>query len=446
MNQPYAVWEVMLYAFLDSFPYMMLGLFAFRDCLRFKKRLTAMLLALVEVLFVALVTISLMTRRIPMDIVDIVLSLLYIGFTFLVIREHPGKLLFTVLVLLNLGNLCVVCGKCLEGQLFPELALQVYRYTFFLCKLPLQAILLPLSYLLIFRDIRSSGEEDDAYPTQQAAQHWKYLWVVPGVFYLIWMLNFYNSTRTVLENIMDPASSGFLLLIDACSVLIYRLIVDLANTYRSNARLQRKNQSLELQTMQYESLSQRIDDERRARHDLRHHMVVLQGICTTHDWAALEDYVAQYVESTPLDQPALYCENIAANALIAFFSQQAQKQGIRFDAQVALPESVPIGKIDLSVILGNLLENAVEACTRQRKGDRYIRVQGSIIENKLLLAVENSCDGVPRLHPSGAYRSSKRDGPGIGISSVRDVVAHYNGVCQIDARNSVFTAKVLLYI
>ena len=192
MNQPYAVWEVMLYAFLDSFPYMMLGLFAFRDCLRFNKRLTAMLLALVEVLFVALVTISLMTRRIPMDIVDIVLSLLYIGFTFLVIRDHPGKLLFTVLVLLNLGNLGVVCGKCLEGQLFPELAQQVYRYTFFLCKLPLQAILLPLSYHLIFRDIRSTGEDDEAFPEQQAAQHWKYLWLVPGVFYLIWMLNFYN--------------------------------------------------------------------------------------------------------------------------------------------------------------------------------------------------------------------------------------------------------------
>lgn len=446
MNQPYAVWEVMLYAFLDSFPYMMLGLFAFRDRLRFSKRLTAVLLALVEMLFVALVTLSLMTRRIPMDIVDIVLSLLYIGFTFLVIRDHPGKLLFTVLVLLNLGNLGVVCGKCLEGQLFPELAQQVYRYTFFLCKLPLQAILLPLSYHLIFRDIRSTGEDDEAFPEKQAAQHWKYLWLVPGVFYLIWMLNFYNSGRTVLENILDPASSLYLLLIDAGSVLIYRLIVDLANTYRSNVRLQRKNQSLEVQTMQYENLSQRINDERRARHDLRHHLVLLQSIYASHDWAALEDYVSQYVESTPLDQPALYCENTAANALITFFCQQAQKQDIRFDAQIALPESVPVGKIDLSVILGNLLENAVEACARQREGDRYIRVQGSIFENKLLLAVENSCEGAPRLHPSGAYCSSKRDGPGIGISSVRDVVAHYNGVCQIDARDNVFTAKVLLYI
>lgn len=446
MNQPYAAWEVMLYAFLDSFPYMLLGLYAFRSRLRFSKRLTAALLALVEAAFVALLTISLMTRRIPMDLVDIAMSLLYIGFTFLVIRDHPGKLLFTVLVLLNLGNLGVVCGKCLEGQLFPELARQVYRYTFFLCKLPLQAIMLPLSYRLIFRGICSSDEDDEAFPAQQAAQHWKYLWLVPGVFYLIWMNNFYNSGRTVLENILDPASAVYLLLIDMGSVLIYRLIVDLVNAYRSNARLQRKNQALEVQTMQYENLSHRIEDERRMRHDLRHHLVLLQNICSTHDWSELENYVAQYAESVPLDQPALYCENAAANALIAFFCQRARDQGIRFDAQIALPESVAVGKIDLSVILGNLLENAVEACARQREGNRYIRMQGSVYENKLLLTIENSCDGAPRIHPSGDYYSSKRDGPGIGIASVRDVVAHYNGFCRIDARDRVFTAKVMLYI
>ena len=446
MNQPYAAWEVMLYAFLDSFPYMMLGVFAFRSHRRFGARLTAGLLALVEAAFVALLTFSLMTRSISMTIVDIVLSVLYIGFTFLVIRDHPGKLTFTVMVLLNLGNLGVVCGKCLEGLLFPELARQYYRFTFSLCKLPLQALLLPLAYRLIFRNICTADEDDEASVSHQVAQHWKYLWLVPAVFYLVWMYSFYNSGRTALENMLDPASTVYLLLIDTGSVLIYRLIIDLVNTYRANVLLQRKNQALAVQTMQYENLSHRIDDERRARHDLRHHLVLLKNICATRDWTALEDYVAQYAESVPLDQPALYCENAAANALIAFFGEQARNQGIRFDAQVALPESISIGKIDLSVILGNLLENAVEACVRQRDGNRYIRVQGSIYENKLLLTIENSCDSPPRIHPSGGYYSSKRDGVGIGIESVRSVVAHYNGVCQLDAHDNTFTAKVMLYI
>ena len=75
MNQPYTAWEVMLYAFLDSFPYMMLGVFAFRSHRRFGARLTAGLLALVEAAFVALLTFSLMTRSISMTIVDIVFGL-----------------------------------------------------------------------------------------------------------------------------------------------------------------------------------------------------------------------------------------------------------------------------------------------------------------------------------------------------------------------------------
>ena len=53
---------------------------------------------------------------------------------------------------------------------------------------------------------------------------------------------------------------------------------------------------------------------------------------------------------------------------------------------------------------------------------------------------------VPRIHPSGGYYCSKRVSVGIGIESVRSVVAHYNGVCQLDAHDNTFTAKVMLYI
>ena len=447
MNQPYAVWEVVLYNFLDSFPYMMLGMLTFRNHRRFSLKASIILLALMEVAFETVATYSLVTRAIPMTLVDIILSLLMVGFTVLAFRDHPGKLIFAVLVLLNLGNLVVVCGKCLEGQLFPKYALQVYRYTFALCKLPLQAILLPLAYRLIFRNICRDDEEEDAFPTQQASQHWKYLWLVPGVFYLIWMHHFYNSNRTVLENMLDPASAGYLLLIDAGSILIYRLIVQLADAYRSNISLQEKNQALTVQTMQYESLTKRINDERQARHDLRHHLALLRTIRDSGDWTALDEYLDQYAKTNALDTPpGIYCENELANTLLAYFCALAREQGVEYEVQAALPETLSVGKIDLSAIFGNLLENALEACGRQKSGRRYIRVRCGIYENKLLLTIENSCEGVPHIHHSGVYYSSKRDSLGIGIESVRTVVAHYNGVCQFDARDNTFTAKVMLYI
>ena len=446
MNQPYAVWEVAIYNFLDSFPYMILGLLAFRNHHRFSRRVTAGLLALMELAFIGFATYSLMTRAIPMTLLDITLSFLTIGFTILAIREHPGKLAFTVLVLMNLGNLVVVSGKCLEGLLFPENAWQVYRITYSLCKLPLQAILLPLVYRLIFRDISPVEEEDSAYTSRMAAQHWKYLWLVPAVFYIIWMHHFYASGRTALENIIDPTTTVYLLLIDAGSILIYRLIVQLANAYRSNIDLQTRNQALTVQTMQYENLTKRIDDERRARHDLRHHLAVLQHIRQSGDWSALDEYLAQYAKANLMEAPAVYCENAVANTLLSYFSALAENENVEYDVRAALPEALSVGKIDLSVIMGNLLENALEACARQSSGRRFIRVRSSIYEKKLLLTIENSCEGAPRIHHSGVYYSSKRDSFGMGIESVRSVVAHYNGICQLDAQDGVFTAKVLLYI
>ena len=99
--------------------------------------------------------------------------------------------------------------------------------------------------------------------------------------------------------------------------------------------------------------------------------------------------------------------------------------------------------MDLSIIYGNLIENAYEACFNDACHDPYITVISRYRKGTLLLRVENSIVKRPMIR-SGKYMSSKHQGFGIGIPSVRAAVANYQGQLKFDVTDHIFRVSVIL--
>ena len=447
MNQQFHIWEAVLFSFLNSFPYTVLALFALRSRWRFGKGVTLALLTLVTLIQMTLITTQLCAPFVSNTLYDTLLPLLYIIFIFLVFKDHIGKLTFTVLILMNLGNLVNVLSKCIEGQLFPAQAMLRYHYTLPLMMLPVELIILPIVYVVVFRGI--SSEQTDDEEDASTRYMWRFLWLIPAVFYLIWMQHFYASGRSALENALDPVGTGYLLLIDAGSLLIYRLIIRLVRTLRNNQLLMAENHALSLQSVQYENLRKRIDETRQARHDLRHHVMLLKSIRDNRDFTALDKLLSGYPDLDTLDRPLLYCQNEMVNAILAHFGDQATERGIHYTVKIDVPEEVFVEKPDLAVLFGNLLENAVAACSDLGK-DAFIKVSGGVSQaerrqTSLTLLVENSYAVAPVIRENGAFQSTKHSGDGVGIASVRSIAERYAGTSAFTAKDGVFTASVLLY-
>ena len=110
-DAPFGVWETAIYAFLNSFPYMALVLFSFRKKWRCSKPVTVSLLAAATVLITAGTVYRLFSDITENPLFDVAFLLVYIVFIFLAIRQPVGKLVFTVLVLMNLGNLVIMTAK-----------------------------------------------------------------------------------------------------------------------------------------------------------------------------------------------------------------------------------------------------------------------------------------------------------------------------------------------
>ena len=140
--------------------------------------------------------------------------------------------------------------------------------------------------------------------------------------------------------------------------MVTRLILERNKTLE----LQEKNHRLSMMAMQYENLTEKVNEARRAKHDVRHHISVMQEYLEKKEYSALSDYLKQYRKNLP-DDSMKFCGNSAVNALLIYFAQQAKESGISYNVRVEIPEQAGIDVTDLSVIFGNLIENAVAACT-----------------------------------------------------------------------------------
>ena len=121
------MWETLLFAFLCTVPFMALVLYSYRGHWRFGKRTTFLLVGVVFVLQMTFAQVRMYNNFLPGQIADLAKSIVYVLFIFFVVKEHIGKLTFTVLVLSNLGDFMVIAGKCLEGLFFPQQGVNCFQ-------------------------------------------------------------------------------------------------------------------------------------------------------------------------------------------------------------------------------------------------------------------------------------------------------------------------------
>ena len=184
-------------------------------------------------------------------------------------------------------------------------------------------------------------------------------------------------------------------------LLLYEMY-RVAREFARNARLDRENQLLAMESRRYMELQTYLDNTRRLRHDFRQHLHVIAGLTET------------------------------------------GQQGVPVEWKLALPRQLPMPEADLCTILGNLLENALHASQKLPPEQRRVQVMAQMLSPAMLgLVVENRYDGVLKKQ-QGILHSTKHEGTGIGLVSAETVVHKYNGSLHLETEEHLFRVNVLL--
>lgn len=189
-----------------------------------------------------------------------------------------------------------------------------------------------------------------------------------------------------------------------------------------------------------------MNEARQARHDIRHHVAVMDSYLNSGEYEKLREYLQGYKKTLPNDRAMVFCSHYAINALLLYFAQQTEDNHIDFSVSAKLPAQIGIPDNILSVLLGNLLENALEACLAIKNKPAGISFKATSESSALFFQICNTCGTPPILDKEGYYLSSKHKGRGIGLESVRSIVTQYDGLLEITQDQNRFCVSVLLNI
>lgn len=186
----------------------------------------------------------------------------------------------------------------------------------------------------------------------------------------------------------------------------------------------------------------------RGMHDYKNHILVIRELMATKSYDEAEVFVNTLCDNLKKENFAqTYTGVEIVDAVLNVKQNEGTKNSIKTDIRASYPHNCGIVSVDICTILGNLLDNAIEACAKvEPKEKRHINVRISYTENIVMIKIENTVSENPFLSKTPLATTKKdRESHGLGISIVKKTTEKYHGDLKQICENGVFVSKVILY-
>lgn len=185
------------------------------------------------------------------------------------------------------------------------------------------------------------------------------------------------------------------------------------------------------------------------RHDLRHFIRLLDARMATGDYLGVQTLLTSIEEAlTHLSEASTlrtYTGNVLLDTVFSLCADQAEEQGVEFSVRLTLPAVLEVDMTELTVVVSNALENALNGCRALPEGAfRSIRVYDAPAASQFFLAIDNTCAPTVHLDPKTGKPVSDRPGHGYGTASIASFAQKYGAVLTYSVDNGWFRLRLLI--
>lgn len=280
-----------------------------------------------------------------------------------------------------------------------------------------------------FKGIRNGREVPTSY--------WFCILIVPfsSIFVMLQTLNFKMLTYNMLtvEMILFLIINFFVFYLYDC------LVVKMTESSERQMQLQEQRSYLK----QYELMKTSVDSINGLKHDLKNHLITMQMLSTQKAYLELNRYIESLLCIPVFQNQYIETKNTTIDNILNYKIFEAEKFGIKVDTHITVPSTLVLDPYDFAVILGNLMDNAIEASV-----SHIVYVNMCYDKGCMSLRISNDFDGERVLNKDGYLLTTKREcaNHGLGLKNVERVVEKYNGVMKIEIKEKDFTIYIMLYI
>ena len=231
----------------------------------------------------------------------------------------------------------------------------------------------------------------------------------------------------------------FFLVFDLLGIYLYRL---LHVVEQLNEELMLSKQKDELEYQHLQQLQEEYEKSRKILHDMKNHILAVESLSNNKDPRAKE-YINEVIENIDISNFEFKTDNKIITTLVNSKIEKTKTEGISFHAEVQDMSFDFISDLDWVIILGNILDNAIEACQQIKEGERKIELYIHQYKKMLIIRLENSVGNRPDFQ-CGILRSNKSGHFGIGLSNVQDAVKKYEGDIELEFNDNCFKTRIII--
>ena len=180
------------------------------------------------------------------------------------------------------------------------------------------------------------------------------------------------------------------------------------------------------------------------RHDYRNHIQNMKIQLAQGNYAELDSYLDSLADDLTTVDTVIKTGNVMADAILNSKLSVAEKLNVRINVKANIPNNIPLSDVELCAVLGNLLDNAAEACAKLPESARFMRIYIGCLKNQLYMSVQNSAGDVKKI--AGRYLSTKQsEGEhGYGIFRIDRVAKKYGGYVNRQNEEGVFATEIMV--
>ena len=210
-----------------------------------------------------------------------------------------------------------------------------------------------------------------------------------------------------------------------------------------------KKTYLKLVEMQEEQAKRHLEEVRSIhsemrgyKHDFHHHLQAIRGQLEAGKIDRAIAYIDRLDETLKSMDTLLKTGNVTVDAILSTKIANAKAEGISVTVDANIPDSLTLTDLEISIIIGNLLDNAIEAC-RNADGEKFIRLSLHMKGKMLYFYMLNSA-GAKKQKLGSLFKTSKGGAHGFGLHRAETVLNEHGGWVKYNSEDGAFTSEFLV--
>lgn len=270
-----------------------------------------------------------------------------------------------------------------------------------------------------------------------------------GVLVMVFTFTVLNCCFIILLSLEAGSEKSLLM---CASIVISLVLTDYFMLYmmeRFNYLVQKQyedamyREEMHYKDIYYEEAEKQNKEVQKLKHDMKHKLHELYHLVENSDGHELSEKIgAMCMEFEQIDEKQ-YSDNPIVDSVLRIKFGRAKARGIKVETSIRIPKQMQLDHGDIGVLYGNLVDNAVEACSKVPEGQRFVKIENKYQSGILLLVITNSKTG----KKNKSLKTTKKDNirHGHGVQSVRKVVEKYNGTVSFTDKGDIFEVSAMLY-